>query len=68
MEQTQAVAGQILNRLESWVQDQEAGSLSVQNLKHATGILKDIRDILKTDAPDQPVEITVRMENDGYGD
>ena len=66
MEKTQAVAQQILDRLDTWVHDQETGSLSVQNLKHATGILKDIRDILKTDAPDEPVEIKVQIGKEEF--
>ena len=61
-------AHQMLEKLALWVQTQETDKLSVQNLKHATGILKDIRDILKTDAPNEPVEIKVQIGKEEFAE
>ncbi len=68
MEQVKATAEEILGKLEAWVQTQEGDKLSVQNLKHATGVLKDIREILKSDTPDQPVTVKVEIGKDEYAD
>ena len=59
-------AKEILEKLAAWVQAQEADKLSVQNLKHATGVLKDLREILKSDMPDKPVEIIVQIGDEEY--
>lgn len=68
MEQVNLTAEEILGKLSAWVKNQSEDALSVQNLKHATGILKDIRDILKTDAPDEPVEIKVQIGKEEFAD
>ena len=59
-------AQEILQKLAAWVKAQEADKLSVQNLKHATGVLKDLREILKSDMPDKPVEIIVQIGDEEY--
>lgn len=68
MEQVQGTAQEILDKLAMWVTGQETGSLSVQNLKHATAVLKDLREILNSDAPDKPVEIKVEIGNGEYAE
>lgn len=61
-------ADEILHKLGAWAQSQEPDKLSVQNLKHATGVLKDIREILKSDTPYAPVEIKVEIGKNEYAE
>ena len=66
MKQVQGVAQEILDKLACWVDGEQESTVSLQNLKHATSVLKDLREILKSDMPDKPVEIIVQIGDGEY--